>query len=176
MPHFSNTVTWKVSYVISDIDQNVSIHISYRSNWLIRRSSQHRLRQWLVAWWHQAITWTIADFSLVRFCGIHVEAISQLQANLLFSVTILNTTLLKLLPHFTETNELMNGWTMLLTQIHIPSRPRITWFGGPTCHDSKCFYFLSFLDIETLQVDDFLFQCRQEYPFCTHSIAWLPMT
>ena len=27
--------------------------------------SQHRLRKWLVAWWHQAITWTKVDLSSV---------------------------------------------------------------------------------------------------------------
>ena len=32
---FSNTVTCKVSYDILDIDQNVSVHISHRSNWPI---------------------------------------------------------------------------------------------------------------------------------------------
>ena len=32
---------------------------------------------WLFAWWHQAITRTIVDFSSVRFCGIPAWAISQ---------------------------------------------------------------------------------------------------
>ena len=31
----------------------------------------------VMAWWHQAITWTIVDFSLVRLCGIHPRAISR---------------------------------------------------------------------------------------------------
>ena len=31
----------------------------------------------LDAWWHQAITWTDVDFSLVWFCGIHLRTISQ---------------------------------------------------------------------------------------------------
>ena len=38
---------------------------------------QHWLRQWLVAWRHQAITWTNVDFSLVRLPGIHLRTISQ---------------------------------------------------------------------------------------------------
>ena len=38
---------------------------------------QYWLRWWLDAWRHQAITWTNVDFSLVRFCGIHLRAISQ---------------------------------------------------------------------------------------------------
>ena len=34
---------------------------------------QHWLRQWLVAWRHQAITWTNVDFLSIRICGIHLE-------------------------------------------------------------------------------------------------------
>ena len=37
---------------------------------------QHWFRQWLVAWRHQAITWTNVDLSSGRFCGIHLRAIS----------------------------------------------------------------------------------------------------
>ena len=35
------------------------------------------LRQWLVAWRHQAITWTNIDLSSVRSSGIHLSAILQ---------------------------------------------------------------------------------------------------
>ena len=45
---------------------------------------QYWLRWWLDAWWHQAITWTNADFSSVRFCDIHLRAISQQGPELLF--------------------------------------------------------------------------------------------
>ena len=38
---------------------------------------QHWLRQWLVAWRQQAITWINIDLSLVRSSGIHLRAISQ---------------------------------------------------------------------------------------------------
>ena len=38
---------------------------------------QHWLRQWLSTWRHQAITWTKANFSLVRCYGIHMTKISQ---------------------------------------------------------------------------------------------------
>ena len=38
---------------------------------------QHWFRYWLVAWRHQAITWTNVDLSSVRSCGIHVRTISQ---------------------------------------------------------------------------------------------------
>ena len=36
---------------------------------------QHWLRQWLVAWWHQAITWTNVDLSSNVVSGIHLRAI-----------------------------------------------------------------------------------------------------
>ena len=38
---------------------------------------QHWLRSWLVAWRHQAITWTNVDLSSVRSNDIHLTAISQ---------------------------------------------------------------------------------------------------
>ena len=38
---------------------------------------QHWLRQWIVSWWHQAITWTNVDISSERSGGIHLSAILQ---------------------------------------------------------------------------------------------------
>ena len=38
--------------------------------------SHYWLRQWLVAWRHQAITWTNVDWSQV-LCNIRVKAVSQ---------------------------------------------------------------------------------------------------
>ena len=38
---------------------------------------QHWLRQWLVAWWHKAITWANVDVSSVGFSNIHLVSISQ---------------------------------------------------------------------------------------------------
>ena len=37
---------------------------------------QHWLRYWLVAWRHQAITWTNVDLSSIRSCGIHLRTLS----------------------------------------------------------------------------------------------------
>ena len=37
---------------------------------------EHRLRQWLAAWRHQAITWTKVDLSSVRSHGINLRALS----------------------------------------------------------------------------------------------------
>ena len=38
---------------------------------------QHRLKQWLVSWRHQAITWTNVDSSLVMSNDIRLGEISQ---------------------------------------------------------------------------------------------------
>ena len=38
--------------------------------------SQPRLGYWLVAWRHQAITWTNVNLSSVKSLGIHVKALS----------------------------------------------------------------------------------------------------
>ena len=40
-----------------------------------RDLGQHWFRQWLVAWWHQAITWTNVDLASVRSIGIHLSTI-----------------------------------------------------------------------------------------------------
>ena len=49
-----------------------------------RDLGQHWLRKWLVAWRHQAITWTNVDLPSVRSIGIHSSTILQeiLQASI----------------------------------------------------------------------------------------------
>ena len=42
-----------------------------------RDLGHHWLREWLVAWRHQPITWTSVDLSSVRSSDIHLRAISQ---------------------------------------------------------------------------------------------------
>ena len=42
-----------------------------------RNWGQHWLKQWLVAWRHQAITWTNVDWSSVKSNDIHIRVISQ---------------------------------------------------------------------------------------------------
>ena len=69
---------------------------------------QHWLGWWFVAWWHQAITWTSVDFSLVRFFGIHLRAIPQWALKLLFCIMSLKILLLKFLLHLPGANELHN--------------------------------------------------------------------
>ena len=45
---------------------------------------QHRLRLWLVAWWHQAITWTNVDFSEVMafIWSHHLKRFQSVQQHL----------------------------------------------------------------------------------------------
>ena len=38
---------------------------------------QHLCKQWLVAWWQQATTWTNGDLTLVGSCCTHLRSISQ---------------------------------------------------------------------------------------------------
>ena len=61
--------------------------------------SQHWFRYWLVAWWHQAITWTSVDILSLGFCSIHLETISEevLRVSVLeigLNVTLLESLLL----------------------------------------------------------------------------------
>ena len=74
-----------------------------------RELGQHRLRQWLVAWWHQAITWTNVDLSSVRSCGFHVRAISLEMPQSSITKICLKITCLKFHSNFPGANELMDS-------------------------------------------------------------------
>ena len=51
----------------------------------------------LIAWWHQAITWTNVDLSSKVFSGIHMRAILEVLQNIIYNMCS-DITLLKLLP------------------------------------------------------------------------------
>ena len=70
---------------------------------------QHWLRWWLFAWQHQAIAWTIADFWLVKFCGLNLREISHRNTELLFCTMNLTIMILILLPYFSGSNALYHG-------------------------------------------------------------------
>ena len=70
---------------------------------------QHRLRQWLVAWRHQAITWTNVDLSSVRSSGIHLRAILQEIPQPSVTEINLKITYLKLCSNFPGVNELTHN-------------------------------------------------------------------
>ena len=64
------------NYMI-DMSEQGSTHCGLGVSYDDINLGQHWLRQWLVAWWHQAITWTNVDLSLARICGICLRAILQ---------------------------------------------------------------------------------------------------
>ena len=68
----------KVSIVsgFQAIRQIYSTHCGLVTPYVNIDLGQHWLKQWLGAWWHQAMTWNNVDFSLLRFSGIHQRAIS----------------------------------------------------------------------------------------------------
>ena len=67
----------------------------------------HWLRQWLVAWRHQAITWTNVDLSSVRSSDIHLRASSQDIPQPSITEIIWKTKYLKCHSNFPGANELM---------------------------------------------------------------------
>ena len=68
---------------------------------------QHWLRYWLVAWRHQAITWTSVDLSSVRSCSIYLRAISQEIIKIAALDMHLKITNKKIEPHLSWANQLM---------------------------------------------------------------------
>ena len=68
---------------------------------------QHWLRLWLVAWRHQAITWTNVDLSSVRSSGIHLMAVSWEIPQPPFTEVSLKMTYLKLNLNHPGANELI---------------------------------------------------------------------
>ena len=71
-----------------------------------RDLGQHWLRRWLVAWRHQAITWTNVDLSSVRSCGHHVRAISLEMPQSSVTKIYLKITCLKFHSNFPGANAL----------------------------------------------------------------------
>ena len=98
---------------IEELHKSCNIHGSFLSHCALVMQyndidlGQHWLRYWLVGWWHQAITWNNVGFPSLRCC-IHLRAISQWVAMLLFCVMILKVICFQLLPHSPESNELNN--------------------------------------------------------------------
>ena len=67
---------------------------------------QHWIRQWLVAWRHQVITWTNVDWSSVKSSDIHIRVISQEMPQPSITKIHLKITYLKFPSHFPGANEL----------------------------------------------------------------------
>ena len=60
------------TYLHSEFIQTWSTHCGLETPYDGTDLGEHWLMLWLVAWWHQAITWTSDDLSSVQFTGIHV--------------------------------------------------------------------------------------------------------
>ena len=67
---------------------------------------QHWLRWWLVAWRHQAITWTNVDFTSIGPFSTHLRRISQEMLKISIHKMSLKTLLRKPFPHLSGANEL----------------------------------------------------------------------
>ena len=59
----------------------------------------------IMAWQHQAITWTHVEKSSVRLCGIHLRANSQQVLKLLFCILSVKIILLESPPYLPGSNE-----------------------------------------------------------------------
>ena len=75
-----------------------------------RDLGQHWLRYWLVAWLHQAITWTNVDWSSVKSSDIHIRAISQEMPQPSITIICLKITCLKFHSDFPGASELISLW------------------------------------------------------------------
>ena len=73
-----------------------------------RDLGQHWLRWWLVAWWHQAITWTNVDWSSLKSSDTHNRAISQEMPQPSITKICLIITYLKFHSNFPGANELIH--------------------------------------------------------------------
>ena len=92
-----------------------------------RELGQHWLRYCLVAWRHQAITWTNVDLSSVRSCGFHEMAISQEMPQSSITKICLKITCQKFHTNFPGVNELIpyfpDPFTMGCAASSEPQRP-----------------------------------------------------
>ena len=75
---------------------------------------QHWLMQWLVAWRHQAITWTNVDWSSVKSTDIHIRAISQEMPQPPITKIYLKITCLKFHANFPGADELMECGSLFI--------------------------------------------------------------
>ena len=88
---------------------------------------QHWLRKWLVAWRHQAITWTNVDLSSVRSSGIYLRAISYEIPQPPFIKFSLKITYLKLIWNLPGANELKSVNMLIIMGMLISLR---IWLNG----------------------------------------------
>ena len=82
---------------------------------------QHWLKYWLVAWRHQAITWTNVDWSLVESSDIHIRAISQEMSQPSITNINLKIICLKFHSNIPGTNKLIVSQRKVITTEWMPT-------------------------------------------------------
>ena len=113
---------------------------------------QHWLRLWLVAWQHQAITWTNVDWSSVKSSDINIRAISQEMSQPSITKICLKITCLKFHSNFPGSNE--------LTQLH----------GRNKKHDVNIRQDFTTVFLYIEQVDKGRHQSMSNYTPCTKKL------
>ena len=86
---------------------NVLTHWGLVTSYCDSNLGQHWLRQWLVTWRHQAITWTDVDLSSERSSNIHLRARSQKIPQPSITGIICKIKYLKFHSNFPGANELI---------------------------------------------------------------------
>ena len=101
-----------------------------------RDLGQHYLRWLLVAWRHQAITWTIVDWSSVKSSDIQIRAISQVMSQPSITKICLKITCLKYHANFPEANELreVRYFVCMLLHRELSSASSTTHIDHPRRH------------------------------------------
>ena len=112
-------IIWKILTHI-DLRSNELTHCGLVTPHDDRDLGQHWLRLWLVAWRHQAITWTNADLSSVRSSDIHLRTISQGIPRPTITKISFKIIYLKLHSNLPGTNELMMNIIVMLSLCHEP--------------------------------------------------------
>ena len=97
---------------------------------------QHWFRQRLVAWRHQAITWTNVDWSLVKYSDLNIRALSQEMPQQSVIKIHLKITYLKFHSNFPGANELTHRGRktrICVSKIgHHRFTERFTIYSGPS--------------------------------------------
>ena len=124
---------------------------------------QHWFRYWLVAWRHQAITWTNVDLSSVRSCGIHVRAISQEIPQPSITKISLKITSLEFISNLLGANELKYNRIIIDYYCYTPA----TKLGGVYWIQPVC---LSVCPSVCLSVCPLTFSCP---PCSIYSSGWI---
>ena len=110
-----------------------------------RDLGQHWLRQWIVAWRHQSITWTNVDVSSVRLSDIHLRAISQGMPQPSNTKTCLKITYLKYHSNFTRVNELITINIVCWVVVNADIRDHVAYIAQSVTLETSQFSFIAFI-------------------------------